>query len=681
MEAKSLLEGIKSKFIIRTLFSLLIDIKKYKIVIYSKLFQNILNLNLQKYKEKCFEPFQHINFLSLLSNKNDTDSIKKIRNFDIKSLENKLNEELIKNKIKRIKYDKVIQEYIETYFTKIYNDYKSKEEAPKKILDNQLIIDIYSPIYKLLLKKDILDKLFILRIPLPLICKKKLMNEYYNVTDLLYEQNPNFASFYCQIFGYNDESYLQYFKDYCKYFKQVKKFIIEINGENGLGSFFEFPTEIFKFENIKNNLIVLDLKCVNFGNWHSFQNSETIGKNLKELNSLEELRLEGFKKFHLDNINLKYLYVSNCDSIILSKNCFANMEIINLFRLRNFDIDDHNKKIKLPNLVKFKVSFCGHNCNEVLNYNLFDLTSCSKLKYYLPRIDLSTFLSLGETLLEKVYISTTRYDQLIDKQSEINMIQKLLEIKTLKEIKIEITQLIEKDIELIKGENLSVEKLIVVINPIDGPGYYYNNAPHIINLCCIQKKFPNLKEFQVYHETDHSGICNLEINPDSNSKIIKIKFSECGKGDDYGYDTKFNIAPYEDLISIEFGCMETSFKYEQCLPLFKEKCDSIFKSLKEFKFVSRICPGKFDLKFITNIINNIDKMPNLNRFVFIAKCKIDEVTFKKIMEKLLFSDVKNIELCLNPNVNIIREYSVIEIENLFKGIDIKKFEEIKITKI
>ena len=70
MESKSLLEAIKSKYIIRKIFSLQKDIKTYKIVAHSKAFQNILYLGLQNYKEKCFESFKCINLLKCLSANN-----------------------------------------------------------------------------------------------------------------------------------------------------------------------------------------------------------------------------------------------------------------------------------------------------------------------------------------------------------------------------------------------------------------------------------------------------------------------------------------------------------------------------------------------------------------------------------------------------------------------------------
>ena len=47
MESKSLLKSVKSKIIIKQLFSYINEITKFKLVVHSKKFQNILNLTLR----------------------------------------------------------------------------------------------------------------------------------------------------------------------------------------------------------------------------------------------------------------------------------------------------------------------------------------------------------------------------------------------------------------------------------------------------------------------------------------------------------------------------------------------------------------------------------------------------------------------------------------------------------
>ena len=672
MESKSLLESIKSKVIFRQLFSYTKETKKLKLVIYSKKFQDILNITLNNYKEKCYESFKHINLLNFLSNKNKPKSEELGYYVFKKILKRQFNDEIKNTKAKKI----VVDEYVEYYFNNLYNEYKNNQEVEKNILDNQLMIDIYSPFYESLMEKDFFGKLFMLYIPFPLIYQRKLMDDYYNATDLLKEKNPEFSSFYYEINGVND---IYDFKDFCNYFDKIKKLHVEIKSNTIRKK--EIPFEIFSFKNIKDNLIFLELK---FNRTIPVRLSDSFEKKLDDLNFLEELRLEGIGKFHLKKKNLKYLYFSNIGSLSFDSNCFSNVEIINLFEVQYFKSDIPN--IKIPELKKFKTSFINFPFKTI-----FDFKSCTKLKYFRANID--DFLSLGNTLLEKVYIRKYSGD-------ETKMIKKLIEIKTLKEIKIDITRINNEDIELIKGENTSVEKLIVNWENNDnnhhaGDLYAYfingnnDNTDDKIILYGLQNKFPNLKEFQIYigNKSFYSSNENLlEINPNPNCKINKFKYSAV---QNIRYTTIFYTAPYENLVDIEFGCMMFSSNLDKSFPLFSENCKYIFESLIRFKLdntkVNQLqlrgkdYKKKFDIKIIKNVINNLDKMPNLKNFIFKVFSQTDEVTYKQLIEKLLSSNIKNIEFKIFGEHHK-EEYSIDELKNMFKSFDIKKFESIHITK-
>ena len=135
------------------------------------------------------------------------------------------------------------------------------------------------------------------------------------------------------------------------------------------------------------------------------------------------------------------------------------------------------------------------------------------------------------------------------------------------------------------------------------------------------------------------------------------------------------------MIDVEFGCTGSSFNYEDSFPLFNENYNAIFESLVSFKFISKNTLG---IRIIKNVINNLDKMPNLKIFVFKAICEIDEENYIKLIEKLLLSNIKNIEFDLNfggDTKEIKEEYFEKELNNICKGIDIKKFDKIKINKI
>ena len=90
----------------------------------------------------------------------------------------------------------------------------------------------------------------------------------------------------------------------------------------------------------------------------------------------------------------------------------------------------------MEKIVKFKASYCDEKFDDI-----FDLKSFHKLKYFI-RLNIYSFLNLGETLLEKVYIRDTYVSKSLD--NEMEMLKKLIGIKTLKEIKIDISYLKEK---------------------------------------------------------------------------------------------------------------------------------------------------------------------------------------------------------------------------------------------
>ena len=263
-----------------------------------------------------------------------------------------------------------------------------------------------------------------------------------------------------------------------------------------------------------------------------------------------------------------------------------------------------------------------------------------------------------------------------------------MEIKTLKELKIDLFFISQDNIALIKGENLSVEKLIIDYN--NHLSFYDNDiTQNKIILNGIQNKFPNLKEFQIYIGNKRFNSSNenlLEINPNPNCKINKFKYSAVHN---IRYTTIFYTAPYENLVDIEFGCMMFSSNLDKSFPLFSENCKYIFESLIRFKLDNTKVDQsqlrgedykkKFDIKIIKNVINNLDKMPNLKNFIFKVFSQTDEVIYKQLIEKLLSSNIKNIEFKILDNDHE-EEYSLEELENMFKDFNIKKFDNINITK-
>ena len=73
-------------------------------------------------------------------------------------------------------------------------------------------------------------------------------------------------------------------------------------------------------------------------------------------------------------------------------------------------------------------------------------------------------------------------------------------------------------------------------------------------------------------------------------------------------------------------------------------------------------------------------MPNLETFIFKAPFKRDEMLFRKFIKKLLSRNVKNIDFKVKSlyHKNNDEFYSEQELENICKGIDNTKLEDIEI---
>ena len=104
------------------------------------------------------------------------------------------------------------------------------------------------------------------------------------------------------------------------------------------------------------------------------------------------------------------------------------------------------------------------------------------------------------------------------------MLQNVIKIKTLKEVKIMLKYLDNNDIEAIDGENITVRKLII---------HWINYKSDEIILYNLQKKFPNLADIEIYTQFyDNSGNIHnnndqrLEIKMNPDCQIKKFKYSE-----------------------------------------------------------------------------------------------------------------------------------------------------------
>lgn len=344
--------------------------------------------------------------------------------------------------------------------------------------------------------------------------EQKLIKDYNDATDKLKEIHPNFSSFYFEISNKNQE--LKLFQEYCENFNLIKKLIIEESKYSKNFLLKAFPFEIFTYNNIQNNLIYLEIKFKIYENKiyeNKIYNKFEKDLNLNDLRVLEELRLENVKYLNLKASNLKYIYLTNC-YIGLYQNCFPKIKIINLFGTELINIGE---KIKLPKLEKFNT----YNCYQAFK-NIFDFKSFQKLKcLVIDKID--DFLDLGDTLLEKVCINNHHCFSSLEEEK--NMMEKLVEIKTIKEIKINLSYLFNDDLTSIDDDNKTVKKLI--INWENHKNNYYQYLYHDdqdLLLDNFKNKFPYLTDFEIYINDSSLSPNNFRFNlgDNINFKIIKI---------------------------------------------------------------------------------------------------------------------------------------------------------------
>jgi hypothetical protein len=239
MESESLLEKIKSKYIVSHAMDFIKD-KNYllKLSKYCKRLQNSFKFGLEDYKNKSFEIINYSNFENFLY-------VKRSSKFKKNYLKNKLKEDL--KKYDAILRNTISNEFCEKYFTNKY--YQNSDKIKKNISDNQLIIDIQSPFYEKLSKNAIFENLFIIRIPFPLIKEHNLMKDYIKEFEQLNKSNTNYSSL-CIQFDIETKEF-SYLKKLNIDFKKIKKIIFEEKTTKSYNkSFGWIDNELFIYKNI-----------------------------------------------------------------------------------------------------------------------------------------------------------------------------------------------------------------------------------------------------------------------------------------------------------------------------------------------------------------------------------------------------------------------------------------------
>ena len=263
-------------------------------------------------------------------------------------------------------------------------------------------------------------------------------------------------------------------------FNQIKALKLSLfqNNEN-LDSFLN---DLFSFNNIDKKLIYLNL---NLAEYKINMNSKLF-ENINKLKLLQYLTLFNFifDDFELKLNNLKYIYLNKCKNIKFKENIFLKLKYLNLNYSTIINNSNSNSLLKCPNVESCELF---SYMMESTDYNLiFDFASFNNLKYFKGKSRYFTLLE--NTLLEKVFLDLDYY----------KIMDKLLLIKTIKDIEIDIMSHSLKYISEYENKNYSIKKLkLNIINTISSEDEYKC-------LIDIQEKFPNLSEFILNTKNSYS---------------------------------------------------------------------------------------------------------------------------------------------------------------------------------
>ena len=582
------LNNIKSKFLLGNIISYIKDENyKLKLFVHSKKYQEALNISLNNYKKKYFEKIGinilNVNeFFSLYSDY----SFIFLDNGGYPGYYNKnyfqKNFEIFKKKYN----NNIIQNYL------IY--YLEKNPELKNIY-----LDIYSPFFDILMKTNIFSDKFIIVIIMNFIKQNKLENDYINAFNKLNKLKNN----YSLLFRFNESNDIDYFKTFKINLSSINKLVIfedsykDKNYDYFFGKFFsikEIPKNILNLRiSLKSNNIEAKL----------FQ-------KLNSFNNLEHLELIGIKLnslFVLNLTKLKTLEISGCNNI-----SFSNNVTLNLTKLFFKDFMPIQQTIlKFPKLEQCE--FCQFFSNENhFNYNsIFDMSTMNNLK--ILKAEACDFLSLdNNALIQKLYAFSNDNNNI---ETEKKVIEKIISMKSLKEVNLILQKLDYNDISDIEGTNNSVT--MIKIESKNQPKY---------NLFNLQKKFPNLSDIKLEVSYNENNMNDIEIIENEDCKINKIEIN-CSNA-----NIKLFCQPFQNLEAINIIIYGEMNNIAERFPFFNDNCNISFDSLISFHFTYN---KYINLDILYNLCNNLDHMKNLTILILDLKCKEVDKKYYDLLNKKL----------------------------------------------
>ena len=651
---KHLFDKISSKYIINKIFDFIKSRNfKLKIINHTKSLQSKLNITLYDYQYAYINKynFEYDNYFHKYINRY-------INCFDKDSLNQNFQEDLKKCKVdinvfKKIEVDHFIQNENKLILKEggdiIY-------EMPEKI------IEIYSPLLDLISETEFFEKFCSILISIDIIQKYDLKNDYSSLFNKLNESNINYASLTIN----NKENYdvgilKQLNINFCKIKRLTSEYEDDENAEKSNSNNYDiFYNTLFSSFNVKNNLIYLKLKRRN-KHYNKF-NIKYIN-NLNDFKSLKVLILYEFdfnETFHLDLCNLEKLYMYFCTNIKISENTCLNLKDL---YLDNCLILNNKSSLNFP-----KLKTCILKGYAYKDYNIIDFSKLINLEYF--EGTKRYFLLLEKCKLEKIKLN---YDENNSYELEKNVIKKLIEIKTLKSVNIELEYINDDDMTQIQGENNSLKDLKIIWIKRDKDCIIYN----------LQNKFPNLNSLDFHIEFtelmyDDGKNCitpTLDIKENINSKIDKFKLFIYN----YNKSIKFYCQSFENLIEVKLQFSSDIKDLDKFFPLLNVNCPIVFKSLKVFSLIIQNNISNPLINLYNNINNNC--VPNLKELSLQCDNLIDKDFYNKFIKKILSINLNIIQLNTIKYFEKSKLYSEEELKEIYPDINISKYNKLLIKKL
>lgn len=639
-----LLDKINSSYIRNKLFDYIKDENfLYKFIKYSKKAQNLLEINLTKFKDIYFNHFD-LDVSKYLSEFKLFDNYP--ANYTENNLKNKLEED-----IKKFNVDiDIFQNYIINYYNKYANDQKINDENNFDI--DELPIDIFSPFIELFLKNELFKKFLTIPVVFDFIKKHNLIQNYINFFEKLNNSKLLYNSFY---FIFKDIKDIDKIKDLKIHFIEIKRLLIIIENEDRLPEvIYEDLFDKFNLNKIENNLTHLTLK----GNFDVKSNNifENIN-NFKYLKYLVLVDINFDSIFTIDVNSLQFLGLENCKNVTISQKCANKIKKLNL--IYN-DFVKMDISIQFPEVEKFIYKYLGKLAQIG---NIIDLNSMKKIKELFIDLDNSYFKfnDFEKLPIEELTLYSVMNDNDKSIKKALNAILKLKKIKTLC---IALTEYNDEILLDLKDKNISLENLEMKWLSFSNTNIIYN----------LQNKFPNLSYIKT-SELSSGNKATIDIEEKKDSKVKRINISAKGR------NNKLYIQSYENLVDVEFN-FETYYHNKNGFPLFDEKCKYNLKSLTDLKLCFN---DETELQLINNLFNNFGKIPNMKKFKLFSVCKdIKQKCYENYIKKLLGLKLESIELNIRKSKktkNDEKYYSDNELIKIDRNYNFKKYSKILINKI